>query len=305
MKKVLKFCQKNTFIINTAIFILVIIFMPINDIDENNRFKLIESIRIVLLVAVLVIAVIYHSRLVKYANVPTAFYYTDKFYCDLMYVALLTGVSFTIHFINWETTNIHSAIKVWEITAYTVTFIYTFWLWFIKIGFNIIEILEHKYGSSDKQKSIEKWQLITAVGFSLLFLFGIIISHVVVTLTELESISMLISVLLIFLTYVLFTYISKKIVILTESKLENPKQDVDIERLNVLIEDYQDEFKFGLKYMDYPMMLVFLIMSVYALYATCLDYFASKHTMAELELFFGGAIAFELLLSSFVWAKNN
>lgn len=279
--------------------------MPINDINEENKYKFFESIRLVMIGATTIIALIFYFFVFKKKSDNKAFYSTDKFYCDLMYLTVLIGISFTIHFINWETTDVHSAIKVWEISAYAVTLIYTFWLWVFDIGSNIIEIIEHKYNADNNQEFKEKWKLIIAIFLSITLLIIITGSHLTVTFYHNFEFSIQISVFLITITYILFVYISKRMVNLTEKYIDNPKNEKKINHINESIKDYQDEFKFGLRYMDNPMQWVFIIMLIYAAYATGLDIFSQKETMKELELFFGGAIAFELLLSSFVWAKKN
>jgi hypothetical protein len=305
MKRIFKGYQKSAFFVNTIGFILLLSFMPINDIIEENKHNFFETIRITQLIAVFSIALFFYFRVFKKSDNSNAFYSTDKFYCDLMYLTVLVGISFTIHFINWETTDVHSAIKVWEISAYAVTLIYTFWLWIFNIGSNLIDIIENKYSSDNKKEINEKYKLIGAVILSLLTLIIITIGHLTITFYHNNKFSIQISVVLITITYFLFVYIAKRMVNLTEKNLENSKNDDKINEINKKIDEYQHEFKFGLKYMDNPMKWVFVIMVIYAGYATSLDVLWDKHTMEKLEMFFGGAIAFELLLSSFVWAKNN
>lgn len=305
MMQIFKTYQKNAYYINTIVFILLLSFIPINDINEKNKFNFFESIRIVQILVVLAIAFIFYFKVFKKTDDENAFYSTDKFYCDLMYLTVLIGISFTVHFINWETTDVHNAIKVWEISAYAVTLIYTFWLWIFNIGKNLINIIEHKYSSDSAKEINEKYKLIGAIIISLLTLLIITIGHLAVTFYYNNNFSIQISVALITTTYFLFVYIAKKMVILTKTSIANENDDVKIKEINEKIKEYQHEFKFGLKYMDNPMKWVFVIMVIYAGYATSLDIFWEKHTMEKLEMFFGGAIAFELLLSSFVWAKNN
>jgi hypothetical protein len=308
MKKLYGFYKSKAFLLNTILFLLVLSIFPINDKISDDRYIFFESIRVTQMLISILLALFFYIFFASKHGRLNSFYKSDKFYCDLMYITTISGVSFTIHYINWETINVHSAIKIWEIAAYSVTLIYTFWLWLFKNGRNIFLIIEYK-----NIAFWEKVRFVLAIGGALVTLFLIVVGHIFITFGSnheyLRHYSILFSVGLILLTYFLFVYISNKVINLTEVKLHsNGKmtqvQKQEINFLNSKIEDYYNEFSFGLKYTDRPMKWVFLIMFIYATYTAGLDFFAAKNIMLEIEVFFGGAIAFELLLSSVIWAQK-
>lgn len=309
MKKIYNSYLQYAFWVNSIILFTIFSFIPINDINPLEKNDFLESIRLVQLASILLIALFFYYKFVRPLGSSNAFYKTDKFYCDLMYSTIILGITFTIHYINWETTDVHSAIKVWEISAYAVTLLYTFWIWIFSLRKNMAKIIE--------KKNIEFWlkfSFVAVIIVALLILLAITVGHIVITFSSQKSFiktySIQFSVVLILITYFLFDLLSAKVVQLTTEKLvvntslTNEEQN-ELTELNKKIEEYHEEFKFGLKYMDRPMKWVFVIMTVYAVYSTGIDNFAQKQVMHEMESFFGGAIAFELLLSSVVWAKTK
>lgn len=324
MKKIINFLYsyylKNAFWVNTLTFLIIFCRIPINDINPAESRDFFESIRLSQLGSILLIASLFYYKLVRPAGSSHAFYTTDKFYCDLMFITVILGITFTIHYINWETTDVHSAIKVWEIAAYAVTLLYTFWLWIFSLRENMKKIIEEK-----NITCLNKLGFVFFIIVALLILLAITIGHIIITFSSdasfIKTFSIQFSILLIFFTYFLFDLISAKVIeftneainideVIKKEKLLDPglnetNRRENLTSLNKIIKDYNEEFKFGLKYMDRPMKWVFVIMTVYAVYSTGIDFFAKKHVMHEMESFFGGAIAFELLLSSVVWAKTK
>ncbi len=305
MKIIYNLYKSYAFYINTILVLLIISIIHINDI--NYRFY--DSIRVSQLLIIVLIALFFYLFIKRKSGWLNKFYTSDTFYCELMYITSIVGVSSTIYFINWETIDVHRAIKIWEIAAYSVTLLYTLWLWKFKIGNDIFQIIEYK-----KIPFWKKFRFAGAIILSLVFLFFIIIGHLFITFGNNHEVirhySILISIALIFITYLLFAKISSNVISLTENKLTKTKNMTNedkksIDLLNTKITDYNNEFKFGLRYMDRPMKWVFFIMLIYAFYVAGLDCFANKNVLLQIEVFFGGAIAFELLLSSLVWAKTE
>jgi hypothetical protein len=174
---------------------------------------------------------------------------------------------------------IRDAVKVWEVAAYITTAIYHYWFW------------QHSKAGEDIQteiasKGAKNWRLNVKIFSVVVFLIIISVIHIFI-LSENENNWWLseyggqISIFLIIIVYSLFIYNDRMVI------------------FNGKTHKFKRDFIVGLRYIDRPILIIFCILFIYAIYTTATGHFHS------IEIFFSGAIAFELLLSSIVWANTK
>lgn len=261
--------------------------------EAAKTFYYLENIRWVELGLSLLLIISYWFVFLQESKYLNAFFKTNEFYCKLMYTTAFGVLIFTIHFINWENNDYHNAVKVWEVASYLITLIYTFWLWYFSDnGTKILDEIE----KNEKRFGFKK------IAPALLLLLVISVFHSIVifspsSLGVLNKCSILLTLLLIFVVYKLFNVITKQVILNTKNAPTNNGTETEeqkTERIRI-----NTEFNITLKYIERPTMYIFGTMLVYAGYCTL---FGSIHDM---EIFFSGAIAFELLLSSIVWSNTE
>lgn len=130
--------------------------------------------------------------------------------------------------------------------------------------------------------------------FLLLIIVGI---HTYISFSNnnqiLKEFGILITLFLIIITYFIFNSITKQVVVTTTNI--NGLSGEDLTKRQTINKEFQN----ALKYIERPTLIIFCIMFVYALYCSF------SGIVHEMETFFSGAIAFELLLSSIVWANTD
>jgi hypothetical protein len=215
-----------------------------------------------------------------------SFYERNKFYCLLMLTTALLITSFSVHFLSLP--DVHRATKVWEVAAYMVTTIYNLWFWFGTSNGHRIqdEIQAVSRGNHQKVRTTVLLSFITLVLITVIHTIAIFGGMFIVDWLwkPLATFSILITLSLIIFVYVLFVKLGKLV--------------ID----NCSTQKFKRDFIIGLKYIDRPTLIIFCILFMYAVYTTAFSQF--QH-MESMEIFFSGAIAFELLLSSIVWANTE
>lgn len=279
------------FIYTICILLFSLLVHPI----DNETYEMYEKNRFWQPFSILTIAVIYGVFFIKNSK----FYQDNKFYCSLMYFTVTTVVLSTTYFLNREIVHhenhqgnnlihiAHTSVKVWEVGSYLLTLIYTYWLWYRSDkGTEILDEIE---------KTKKRFGMYR-IAPSLFILFIIVVLHTVLIFSNiwwLKGYEILVTLILIILTYIIFNSITKQVVKTTSGYTsltngEKEKQEV-----------INKEFKITLKYIERPTLIIFCILFAYASYCTLCG------IIHEMETFFSGAIAFELLLSSIVWANTE
>jgi hypothetical protein len=204
------------------------------------------------------------------------------FYCWLMLATTVVIIYFNVHLINvgFKDKFIVQALKVWEITAYWLTTIYTCWFWLNKKrGFEVLATMNQKQGVTG-----------IFLGISITLLLGFAVVHTLLFIGEtfnpwidgfIETNETLLSLALIVVVYTLFININIWIINNTSDTL------------------IKEDFKTMHKYLDRPTFVIFIIMFFFAFYVRLVG------CLSSMENFFSGAIAFELILSSIVYANTN
>ena len=205
----------------------------------------------------------------------------NRFYCWLMFITSLVLFYANIHLINVYHEDVKSVFKVWEITAYWVTTFYTGWFWLNKKrGGEVLATLPEKQGETG-----------IFLGVAITLLFGFAVIHTFLFFSEtfndgigkfIEENDAVLSLFLIILVYGLFMFLNMMIM---KSKDEEVSNEVSIMH----------------RYIDRPTLFIFVIMFAVAAYSRSV----SVVCLSDMKSFFSGAIAFELILSSIVWANTN
>ncbi len=325
MNCLLSWLEKN----NNGFFVTIMLCITGLNIDygiENifsfSRLKILQYLSIFVL-SIIFWLVFISSKLKKYNA-----YQSDKFYVVLMFGVTLFGFVFTLKFINWNMreydNSVHNAVRLWEVLSFIVTFIYTGWFWFIsKNGKTIRNIIDYsemmkKLEDIDSgSHSLERFPIRFEhfIWMTILFLFLLTIGHFLLLFEidffeEYTKFSMVITVFLIGLTYFNFNRIGRKVISSTDKEIVSKENDSEARKiykkcLEKARKEYNEEFKLGLKYVDKPMFLSFVIMFLYVSYCTIMLVYFDADIKQGIELFIGGATAFELLLSSIMWAKTD
>lgn len=289
------------FIVYTIIILIAsILLQPIKDVTFEETIPIYFKIRFWQFIATLFTASLYYWFFVKEDSKFQEFYIGNRFYCSLIYFITTLLILFTIHFLNTEIVSYenqngrhllpiaHKSVKIWEVGSYLITTIYTVWLWYFSD--NGTKILD------DIEKDKKRFGMYT-IGPSLLFLLIIVGVHSYIIFSNnnewLKHYGILLTLFLIILTYIIFNSITKQVVKTTKN-LEGLNESDKKERQTI-----HTEFKSALKFIERPTLIIFCIMFAYATYCS---YCGIIH---EMETFFSGAIAFELLLSSIVWANTD
>jgi hypothetical protein len=291
-----------------------------------------DNIWFCLLVLLIIVGIVLHHGLTRILSLRTAvelffcllifgaFYYffgrnnsrfneyyrENSFYCKLMAVTLVGILLGNIHFLHSDEAirqqlikqgfsepeiqqkiieiELKSTVKVWEVAAYIVTAIYNIWFWF---GSNAGKQIFDSLRNVSRNAIINIILMIVALAL-------VAFLHIIVVLGNLDLLRIQLanrdflqilftgqfSIVLIVIVYILYFFIDKSVITHTEGR-------------------YQEDFRLMLIYIDKPILYIFIILTIYAGYTTLTGHFHS------VEFFFSGAIAFELLLSSIVWANTK
>lgn len=289
------------FIVYTIIILIAsIMLQPIKDVTFEETIPIYFKIRFWQFTATLFTASLYYWFFVKGDSRFQTFYSENRFYCSLIYFTTTLLILFTIHFLNREIVGYenqngrhllpiaHKSVKIWEVGSYLITTIYTFWLWYIsENGKKIRKDVEKDYDDFG-------FKLVAPSIFVLIIIVSIHTYIIFFNNVEwLKHYGILLTLFLIILTYVIFNLITKQVVTTTQ-KIEGLSNG-ELEKRQTI----HKEFKNALKYIERPTLIIFCIMFVYA------SYCSFSGIVHEMETFFSGAIAFELLLSSIVWANTD
>jgi hypothetical protein len=172
----------------------------------------------------------------------------------------------------------HNGTLVWEFTSYFGTLFYTIWFWYISTNGKEILI---KLSKSDPVKSfriigpvIALLALITVFHFILIFGKNILCDF-------LTQNSVIITLALIVIVYIIFYYINSLVI-------ENNGTDS-------LTKELSNTFNC----VDKPSLYIFITLLLYSIYVSYTG------NLQSMEMFFSGAIAFELLLSGYIWTRTQ
>lgn len=105
-----------------------------------------------------------------------------------------------------------------------------------------------------------------------------------------KSFSGAFTILLLYITYALFCKIAKTVI----KNFDTDGNPVDMNKKQI-----KDDIENGLQYTDNPTRIIFLLLTVFAF---ILCHFKVYEGM---EMFFSGAIAFELILSAIAWVNTD
>lgn len=209
-------------------------------------------------------------------HIVKIFYKKNKFYCKLMLGAMLLIFAFTyIFFIKYD--DYPKGASGWELTSYIVTLLYTYWFWWKSDNGKAI------LDQIDKERKGFAFRVIAPAmgGIGLITIFHIFMLFYRKLWWFFDDYFMIITLFLITIVYMVFFNINKAVI----NFCEDPK--------------FKNDFKVGLKYIDGPTLLIFCILFFYSIFVKITGH------LHDMELFFSGAIAFELLLTSFVWANTE
>lgn len=164
--------------------------------------------------------------------------------------------------------------KVWEIACMIMTSIYTFWFWFLSKdeNGNRLTILDN-VNNDAKQKTY----IIVSIVLSVVLLIVASLMNIYLVVFGIGIFWHWISLILMVATFIIFWRIDN--LVIDNHNDENVKKD----------------FLYAKNNSDIPGIISFTFLAIYFL-------FLHKYPM---ELFFSGAIAFQMLLSSFVWANTD
>jgi len=229
-----------------------------------------------------------------------SYYEINTFYCDLMFFMTITIIVSNIHIFNQSQPDLDDAAKTWEVASYLVTLIYTwvFWRDRDKNGRKIIYEVERikEDDGITPRASIHSQIIITLVLLSLIagIHTSILFGHFIFSLLtgyadfqrgsfmyQLERFPSIFTIGLILVTYASFLYINYLVITYCKRR------------------QYSRDFVIGLRYVDFPVFVIFCCLFIYSL---CLTLSGNSDQM---DRFFSGAIAFELLLSSICWANTG
>lgn len=212
----------------------------------------------------------------------------NKIFSILFFLALL-GISFvTFYFVMKEPLYYSERIgKWWETISCLFTATFTCYYWFIsEEGTDILDDLED-YQKKQKLKTILK--IISSV-----VLLGVI-AFINIQTSGIESHH--IGLILMILTFLIFVVIDALIIKNYEKKLTNlvtnGASTDDINRINSKLVSLKNLLNSS----DVPGLIAFIILLAY--------YVVTYFSNIKMELFFSGAIAFQMLFTSFIWAKTD
>ncbi len=201
-----------------------------------------------------------------YKKILSGFYKSNKTYCWLMAITLLIIGVGNYYYLFYKESEFTKAGKVWEMASCVLTFIYTGWLWYISnIGDKILDGIHQDFRNRTTR------MILLAETF---LLFVIVIDIICIFNSSQHPILGYTSIALVIIIFILFVWIDRLII----------KHHTN--------ESIKSDFRYGLKNTDYPSLIAFSVLFIYALV-----------TYSSMEVFFSGAIAFQLLISSFIWAN--
>lgn len=237
----------------------------------------------------------------------STFYYGDKkkhkknnkTYSWLIYSVLQVMLILILHDLNNNQNNdynIHFVLKLWETVSYLVIAFYNWWFWFNKErGKDIV----NKHFKGDL--GIILW--IYGIVFVTIFLTFF---HLLISISDkfcndqtkewLSAHEVTISLLLITTIYWSFARLDK--IIFTNIK-KKAKHEPNSVKFNIDVNITKRDFNTLYRYVDNPMKFIFLTLFVFSIY---LDWI---NVIGKMEAFFSGAIGFELIFSSIIWANTD
>jgi hypothetical protein len=238
----------------------------------------------------------------------SSYYSRNLFYCRLMVLTIAVILLGNYHFLNLHEpitasglpANIHDTAKVWEVAAYAVTFFYTAWFWFVSQNGNILVGWLNKVDDANVMRKIVPALILMFVATA--FHFCLVFLPMLVT-EGLSDNAVPISMFLIVLVYVSFYLINRTVIAgLTHRCDPTPNECPKTQDGQCKKAKFRREWEATAKAIDYPTLWIFVLLFVYSI---CLWACTTTELLSNLEIFFSGAIAFELLLSSIVWANTE
>jgi len=186
-----------------------------------------------------------------------AFYQKNKWFVWLIFIALVFITIGNIYFIACIDNKL-AAGKVWEATCCLLTFVYSIMFWLSKEGRTIFQSIKQIF------KKFTKIALFFAHG--ILLLVTIINISLIINFTEKSGI---LSIGCVSLVFIIFCFIDLSI-IYSLNKKSNKRKD----------------FVYALTNSDFPTVLAFIFLFIYSLFI-----------YSGMEIFFSGAISFQMLVS--------
>ena len=198
------------------------------------------------------------------------FYNSNKFYSKTLGSIICTIVIIDIIILYIIDEPNYSMIgKLWEIASSILTAVYTIWFWKSEKGIDILD-------SISETKPKNKVKTTNSMWFAILLLVIIVFINFL-TLTNNNKWFHFITLVLMIATFSIFTWMDGLII--------GNHTNKDVER----------EFRYLKNHSDIPGIIAFILLGLYFI-------FLQAHPM---ELFFSGAIAFQMLFSSFIWANTE
>lgn len=290
----MKVMANNKLFILSLLAVLFILIIHPQHFVSPGVYSFVDLFRFIELGISCVCFFFFYFLFLRNSGYASEFYYgnveknkkDNKFYCWLMFFTGVIILILNVHYLNIynKTKNdIRNSLKVWEISAYLVTTIYSVWFWFSKDRGRLII---KKFTEEEKLPTffiiLLSNFIIILIAFlhSIIYIGNFIFNDTLVKIIEKNH--TLLSLFLINIVYYFFCKINNKVI--------NNLPDSD---------DAKKEFNIMLKYVDRPTFIIFFILLL------LLGYTRLIGCNSEMDNFVSGAIAFELLLSSIVWANTN
>lgn len=222
------------------------------------------------------------------AQYMSQFYKENKVYVWMLSVSLILIVIANIIVVYWLPSIIKIDIwisvgKVWEIASCLLTIAFTLWYWFIKES-------NGKFSKSGKQlielidDNVKRMLLRLVISLSLLLMLIVVCANIYFIIKGGHRAGV-IGVIAVTFVFILFIGIDIVIIKTLEQLKDNNNLKVDITKELI-------DFKYALKNSDIPISIAFFALAAYAIF-----------TYPQMELFFSGAIGFQLLYSTIIWAN--
>ncbi|MFC1538652.1 hypothetical protein ACFL6H_04450 [Candidatus Latescibacterota bacterium] len=194
------------------------------------------------------------------------FYNDNKWYCRFLIIISIIIIIGNLFFLLRETPKYVSAGKVWELASCILIILYTSVFWFFSDdGEDLLDSIKPEI----KTKTIRR------IFWALGMLIGIIALNIWLIFKNNSLVYGKISTGFVVLVFALFCHIDNLII------------------HNHSDEEKQKEFRYYLSNSDFPSFITFFILFVY-----------SWFIYNSMQLFFSGAIAFQMLISTVAWVKK-
>lgn len=194
----------------------------------------------------------------------------NKQYVLFLLITLLGIIIFNILFLKGEKSEYKNIGKVWEIAGCVLTLVYTYWFWFLSDnGKNLLNKI------SIKDIRIKRLANIS-IKFALFILILVILGNIYLTIDGNANLGFL-SLFCAGLIFIIFCHIDSVIIAALPQKSKDRR-----------------DLKFAYYNSDIPTLIAFMFLSIYSLFM-----------YENMEIFYSGAMAFQMILSTVIWANTD